>query len=64
MLLQLWQHVSEIASANMGEVVEREDHGNTNEHDQRHLPAGFPIDLGNQVGSGDIDGHASRDRKP
>lgn len=54
MLLQLWQRVSEIASANMAKVVEREEHGNTNQHDQRHLHAGFPIDLGNQVGSGDI----------
>jgi hypothetical protein len=42
MLLQLWQHVSEIATANMGEVVEREENGNTNEHDQSHLHAGFP----------------------
>lgn len=53
MLLQLWQRVSEIAPANMGEVVEPEEHGDTCEHNQRRLHAGFPIDLGNQVGSGD-----------
>ena len=45
----------------MGKVIEDEKRGHADEDDQRHLYSGFAIDLGDEVGGGDVDGHSGSD---
>jgi len=44
-------------------VVKDEKHCRAHEHQERHLHAGFVIDLGHDVGCGDVDGYAGGDRQ-
>lgn len=47
----------------MEQVVEEKQEGDAHKNQQRHLDAGFLVDLRNQVGSGHIDGYASGNGK-
>jgi len=37
------------------EVIEEKKHGRSDKYEQRHFHSGFFVDLGNQVGSSNVD---------
>ena len=47
----------------MSKVIQDEERGHSDEDDQRHLHSGLAVDLGDEVGGGDVDGYSGGHRQ-